>query len=108
MNMDSHSIRLPRALPRPVACHELQGAAGILPAENATLPARRRQHLRSGAGAAWFVAKSLWRTSCWFVLATLCPAFAQEARMVNAKIQTRVVASSLQKEFQSLVKDQAE
>jgi len=47
-------------------------------------------------------------TACWFVLATLCPAFAQEARMVNAKIQTRVVASSLQKEFQSLVKDQAE
>jgi hypothetical protein len=47
-------------------------------------------------------------TFCWFVVVTLCPAFAQEARWVNAQIQTRAVASSLEKDFQSLVKDQAE
>src|SRR5436190_12511162 len=53
------------------------------------------------------IAQSLWMTFCLFVVATLCPAFAQEARLVNAKMQTRAVASSLEKEFQSLVKDQA-
>ncbi len=42
------------------------------------------------------------------IAAVLCPAFAQEARLVNVKMQTRAVASSLEKEFQSLVKDQAE
>jgi len=54
------------------------------------------------------IAQSLWMTFCLFVVATLCPAFAQEARLVNAKMQTRAVASSLEKEFQSLVLDQAE
>src|SRR6266404_5317542 len=44
-----------------------------------------------------------------FVIAAgLCPAFAQQTRFVNAKMQTRAVASSLEREFQSLVKDQAE
>src|SRR5437773_3195297 len=47
-------------------------------------------------------------TLCWFVVITLCPAFAQEARLVNAKMQTRAVASSLEKEFQSLVRTQGE
>ena len=44
---------------------------------------------------------------CCFVAVTLCPAFAQEARLVNAKMQTRAVDSSLEKEIQSLVNDQA-
>jgi hypothetical protein len=42
------------------------------------------------------------------IAAVLCPAFAQEARLTNAQVQTRTVASSLEKEFQSLVKDHAE
>src|SRR2546425_1939895 len=42
------------------------------------------------------------------IAAVMCPAFAQEARLVNVKMQTRAVASSLEKEFRSLVKDQAE
>src|SRR6266853_2915270 len=40
-------------------CHEPKRAADILPAEIATLPARRRQHARSGADASRFVMKSL-------------------------------------------------
>src|SRR5438034_6356076 len=42
------------------------------------------------------------------IAAGLCPAFAQEARLVNVRMQTRAVASSLENEFQTLVKDQAE
>ena len=73
-----------------------------------TYPARRRQHLRSGTAAACFLARSPWMTFCWFVVVVaLCPVFAQEARLVNAKMQTRAVAS-LEKEFQALVRDQAE
>src|SRR5216683_430461 len=98
MNGDSNSIRLPRGLPEPAPRHEPRGAAGIVPGENPTLPARRRQHIRSGADAARFVMKSLRMTFCWFVVVTLCPAFAQEARFVNAKMQTRAVASSLERE----------
>src|SRR2546425_1345351 len=97
-----HAIKVEAAFVEP------HSAAGILLSENATLPARRRQHVRGGAGAARFVTKSLRMTFCWFVFVTLCPAFAQEARLVSAKMQTRAVASSLEKEFQSLVKDQAE
>src|SRR5438093_7049006 len=104
MNRDLHAIQLPK----PVACHQPQCVAGILPAENATLPARRRQHLRSRAGVSRFVAKSLRMTFCCLVFVTLCPAFAQEARLVNAKMQTRAVASSLEKEFQALVRTQGE
>jgi len=90
--------------------HEPKSAAGILPEENPTLPRRRRQHVRSGAGVAWFVAYSLRLTFRLFVVVvvTLCPAFAQEARLVNAKMQTRAVVSSLENEFQSLIRAQAE
>ena len=80
---------------RKEAFHEPE-RAGILPGEAAIVPARRRQH-----------AKCLRIAFCWFVV-TLCPAFAQEARLVNAKIETRAVHSGLDKEFQALVKDQAE
>jgi HEAT repeat protein len=95
---------------RKEALHEPQGAAGILPVEDTTLPARRRQHVRIGAGVARFVAKSLRWTFCWSLVevVTLCPAFAQEARLVNAQMQTRAVVSSLEKEFQSLVRNQTE
>jgi hypothetical protein len=58
-------------------------------------------------GAALFIAKSV-RAFCWFLVVALCPAFAQEAGWVNAKIQPRQAASGLEKEFQSLVKNQAE
>jgi hypothetical protein len=47
-------------------------------------------------------------TFCLLLVVSLSPAFAQEARLVNAKMQTRAVASSLEKEFQALVRDQAE
>jgi len=40
------------------------------------------------------------------IAAVVCPAFAQEARLVNVKMQTHAVTSGLEKEFQSLVKEQ--
>jgi len=87
--------------------HEPKGAAGILPATDAIRPAIRRQEVRGGAVAARFVSKSLRMTICLGIVA-LCPAFAQEPRLVNAKMQTQAVASGLEKAFQSLVKNQAD
>jgi hypothetical protein len=68
----------------------------------------RATKVRSGAGVSRFVANLLQMTFCLAAAVALGPAFAQEARLVNAKMQTRAVGSSLEKEFQSIVNNQAE